>query len=236
MKKTTGKWMRLFVIFFLVSVLFTVGVKYVDVEAIGPHFSKVGFATLNSFAAARLPLNREFFQISQYMGIAALVTIFLFALDGFFKMLKKKLDRRTVILGFFYLLLLIVYLVFEKFIVINYRPVILKNGVLSPSYPSSHVMLAVFVFFTGAYQMAWMCKIKFFGFLLGMIMFAAGCFMIFTRVLSGVHWITDIIAGYLFASTLVCLYAAVVCASGKSEVSSEDSAPATLPSSQGENE
>jgi undecaprenyl-diphosphatase len=99
------------------------------------------------------------------------------------------------------------YLFFEIF-VINYRPVLIE-GILEASYPSSTTLLAMCVMPTAAIQLNRRIKsIKF--------RKAAVCsiniftvFMVLARLISGVHWLTDIIGGIFLSMGLVLIYYAV---------------------------
>lgn len=96
------------------------------------------------------------------------------------------------------------YLLFEVFI-INYRPVLI-DGHLEASYPSSTTMLVLCVIPTAMMQLNSQILNKTFrkvilGFL---VIFTA--FMVIGRLISGVHWFTDIVGGILLSTGLVVLY------------------------------
>ena len=91
---------------------------------------------------------------------------------------------------------------------INYRPVILDEG-LEPSFPSSHSLLALVICGTGMMQADRRLKGSPYK---GIAIDVLGILMIVTvlcRLLSGVHWFTDILAGVLLGASLVCFYAAL---------------------------
>jgi undecaprenyl-diphosphatase len=119
-------------------------------------------------------------------------------------------DFSILVLGGFYLVTLAVYLFFEEFVV-NYRPVLL-NGVLEASYPSSTTMLVMCVMPTAMMQLNHRIKNHFLGQSIACALIVFIVFMVICRLVSGVHWLTDIIGGGLFSVGLVTLYD-VVCKS-----------------------
>ena len=55
--KNKKKFLILSVSFLVLSILFTILVKFVDVQAIGPNNSKIGFATINQFIFKTIGVN-----------------------------------------------------------------------------------------------------------------------------------------------------------------------------------
>lgn len=99
------------------------------------------------------------------------------------------------------------YLFFE-FYVVNYRPVLI-NGFLEASYPSSTTLLVMCVMPTAVMQLNSRIrntKMKR-AFAFALIAFTA--FMVIGRLISGVHWITDIIGGAILSAGLVMIYYSV---------------------------
>ena len=99
-----------------------------------------------------------------------------------------------------YLAAAIVYVLFEKF-AINYRPVLRDQG-LESSYPSTHALIAYVIMVSAVDQ--WNIYIHKEKLLTAVV---AGSFLVLalvivSRILSGVHWITDIIGGILFGDML----------------------------------
>jgi undecaprenyl-diphosphatase len=99
---------------------------------------------------------------------------------------------------------LAVFLLFEK-LSPNFRPVLL-DGVLEPSYPSSTTMLVLCVLSTFALQMRARIKNKILRTALPWSSALFAAFMVIGRLLSGVHWLTDILGGVLCSAGLVLLY------------------------------
>ena len=119
-----------------------------------------------------------------------------------------KVDRSILVLGGFYVVVLVFYVLFEK-VVINYRPVLI-DGNLEVSYPSSTTMLALCVIPTAIMQLNTRIKNTNLRKIVAYVLVALAVFMVVCRLISGVHWLTDIIGGILLSAGLVTLYSAVV--------------------------
>lgn len=198
---------------FLLFLGFTVLVSVADVRPVGPEGSAVGLATLNAWAAERIGVHMLWYQITNVLGVVALLTAGCFGLLGLTQLAQRrslwKVDVQILLLGAFYVLLAVCYLFFEK-LIINYRPVILEGG-LEASYPSSHTMLTVCIMATAIMELRRLLAQK--EALCRVLTAAAFIVMVVTvigRLLSGVHWLTDIIGGLLLSVTLMLLYASFV--------------------------
>ena len=134
--------------------------------------------------------------------------IALYGVIGLYQLIKRKnifkVNKNILLLGAFYVLVLFVYGLFE-IIVINYRPV-LEEGVLEASYPSSHTILSICVCLSSIIVSNKIFKnkknTKIFNWITAILMIL----IIVTRVLSGVHWLTDIIGAILISTSLCMLF------------------------------
>ena len=189
-------------------VLWTLLLRLVDVKAIGPEGSSVGFSALNGFIHEKIGVNMYLYNITDWLGLVPIGVAFGFAILGLIQLIKRKsllrVDRSILALGVFYIIVVAVYLFFE-IVVINYRPVLIE-GCLEASYPSSTTMLVTCVMPSAAMQAKERIKNKALrqGVIIIIIAFIA--FMVVARLLSGVHWITDIIGGALFSLGVVMAY------------------------------
>lgn len=199
---------------FLLFVLFTVVVSTVDVRQIGPQGSEVGLATLNEFVFQKLGVHMIWYSITDWLGVVALLTAFCFAVIGLIQAVNRKsllkVDIRIILLGIYYVIVIVAYVFFEIFI-INYRPVILEESVgLEASYPSSHTMLVICIMGAAFVLFQQMIQNK----MIRVIMNSLSGLVIFItvvgRMISGVHWFTDIVGGILLGITLIQLYASVL--------------------------
>ena len=99
------------------------------------------------------------------------------------------------------------YALFERFAV-NYRPVLI-DGCLEASYPSSTTVLVLCVMPTAAMQCKARIKKAAVRRCALAVMTAFAVLMVVCRLISGVHWLTDIIGGALLSAGLVKMYSAV---------------------------
>ena len=192
-------------------VLWTVLIRFVDVRAIGPEGLSVGFATLNGFVHELTGVNWFLYTVTDWLGLVPIAVVFGFAILGLVQWIKRKslfkVDRSILVLGGFYIVVMAVYVLFEV-VVINYRPTLI-DGYLEASYPSSTTMLVTCVMPTAMMQFSARIKNKVFS---RCVMIAIAVFIVFMvigRLVSGVHWITDIIGGALLSAGLVMIYYSV---------------------------
>jgi len=198
-------------ILFLLFIALTVCVLTVDVQPIGPKDSVIGLATLNGQVFDKFGANAYLYSVTEILGYAALVLAALFCgmtAGQFFKRKSlKKVDGSLLALMGMYGLMAFFYLLFEV-VVINYRPV-LEEGALAASYPSSHTMLVCTIMLSGCLQLERITKDKVIRITGTAFAYAVSLITVVGRLLSGVHWFTDILGGVLLASALVMLYQTV---------------------------
>lgn len=200
-------------VLFLIFILYTVLVMFVDVRAIGPQGSEVGFASVNKFFLDTIGGYHSLpYEISDVLGKIALAVVAAFAVVGLVQLIQRKsilkIDSSILVLGCYYVVVMACYVFFEVFIV-NYRPVILE-GSLEASYPSSHTVLVCCVMTTAIMQCIRLIKntvIRNAAVIVSGLMIVV---MIVSRLLSGVHWFSDIIGGILLSAALVWLYYSTV--------------------------
>ena len=196
------------VLFLLLFTLWTVLLRLIDVQPIGPNGSAVGFATLNGCFHRFTGVHMTLYHITDWAGLVPVFVGFGFAVLGLAQWIRRrnilKVDFSILILGAYYLLVLGVYLFFEA-VIINYRPVLINNY-LEASYPSSTTLLVLTVMPTAALQLRSRIKNS------RLRRIAAGSMDVFTvliisgRLISGVHWLTDIVGAILLSAFLVSLY------------------------------
>ena len=200
------------IILLMMFVLWTIAVSRVDVRAIGPQESSVGFAALNGFVHNLTGVHMLLYTITDWLGLVPIALGLGFALLGLVQWIKRKhllkVDRSILVLGGFYILVMAAYLFFESF-VINYRPVLIE-GILEASYPSSTTMLVMCVMPTAVMQFRRRIKNAVLCQWVSLVMTAFTVFMVVGRLISGVHWLTDIIGGLLMSAGLVMMYDAAM--------------------------
>ena len=189
-------------------VLWTVLVCFVDVRTIGPEGSSVGFATLNGFVHELTGVNWLLYTVTDWLGLVPIAVALGFAILGLVQLIKRKslwkVDHSILALGVFYIVVMAAYVFFEM-VVINYRPTLI-DGYLEASYPSSTTMLVMCVMPTAAMQLNARIKNTVFRRCAIIAIVAFTAFMVIGRLVSGVHWITDIIGGALFSTGVVTTY------------------------------
>jgi undecaprenyl-diphosphatase len=201
-------------VLFIAFVVWTALVLLVDVGEAVPEGTVVGFSTLNMafFESTGGKINETFYKLSEILGLTPIAVIGLFAVIGVYQLIHMKSIRKMggdlFILGAFYLLVLAFYGLFE-IVEINYRPVLI-DGVLEASYPSSHTLLALCVFGSAIHQFTKRIKVKWVRILIISICAFLMCAIVLCRLLSGVHWLTDIIGGVLLSGALVSLYCSLI--------------------------
>lgn len=197
--------------FLAAFVLWTVLVLVVDVQPIGPMGSKVGFASLNQFIHGLTGVHWLLYTLTDWLGLLPIATALGFAFLGLFQWIRRKsickVDRSLWVLGGFYVAVFSIFLLFEIFVV-NYRPVLI-DGILEASYPSSTTMLSMCVILTAMLQLCDRINDRVLRRSLLVLLSIFIIFMVFGRLLSGVHWVSDIIGGALLSVGLVMLYAAL---------------------------
>ena len=194
-----------------VFVLWTVSLGFVDVGTVGPQGSAVGYATVNQFVHRFTGVHMALYTLTDWLGLVPIGFGMGFAILGLVQWIRRRhllqVDRSILLLGGFYAVVAAVYVFFE-IVVINYRPILIENR-LEASYPASTTMLTLCVMATAILQLRgriqnatvkrWItCGITVFM-----------LFMVIGRLLSGVHWVTDIIGGGLLSGGLVALYDAM---------------------------
>ncbi len=194
--------------FLAMFVLWTALVRSVNVRAIGPEGSSVGFATLNELVHELTGVNWLLYTITDWLGLIPIAVALGFAILGLVQLIKRKslwkVDHSILALGGFYIVVMAVYILFE-IVVINYRPT-LVGGYLEASYPSSTTMLVMCVMPTAAIQLNARIKNTVLKRCAIISIAAFTAFMVIGRLFSGVHWITDIIGGALLSAGLVMTY------------------------------
>ena len=120
----------------------------------------------------------------------------------------KKVDFEILALGAFYIVIAAFYVFFELAIV-NYRPIIL-GAAPEASYPSSHTVLAVCVLGSAIVVVHRKLNSRPWRIAAEAAFAALAVVIVVGRLLSGAHWLTDIIGGLLLSAALVSGYIAAL--------------------------
>ena len=208
MKKKNCNNLYICVFMLAAFVLWTAAICFVDVKAIGPNGSSVGFAAINSWFHKLTGVHMDLYNITDWLGLVPIFVAMGFGLFGLVQWIKrkrlKKVDYSLFVLGGFYISVIAAYVLFEM-ITINYRPVLI-NGFLEASYPSSTTLLVMCVMPTAIMQFNRRIKNATLKKFLSLLIAVFIIFMVIGRLVSGVHWLTDIVGGALLSAGLVMMY------------------------------
>ena len=199
-----------FVAVTLIAVVFTVLVKIVDVGFVSSTGSLVGFSSVNIPFSQKFGFNPIFYKVSEVLGYLVFLVIAVFAFIGCYQLIKRKslmkVDKDLYALAITYVFTFALYIFFDKVLVINLRPIIMAGeSIAEPSFPSSHTLLAVSVLGTAISECGKIRKESLrvsLVIVLAILMSAT----VLSRLFSGVHWVTDIIAGILWGEVMMTLY------------------------------
>ena len=198
----------LFCSFLLASIIFTILLFTVDVRA-SFNNPRLGLASMNEKVFNAIGESKVWYYITQILGYLAILVVICFATVGVIQLIKnksiKKVDKEIIGLGIVYIVIAIIYVFFEKVVVVNYRPV-LEDGEVAASFPSSHTLLACVVFSTALLEAKKLIKVKFINENLIFLIEFLVILMAGGRLLSGVHWLSDIIASVLYSGVIVSAY------------------------------
>ena len=191
----------------ILSIGYTYLVKTYDVKSIGPNNSKVGFSTINAKFSNLIGSHMTIYKVTELLGYIAILIVGIYGIIGLYQLIKRKslfkVDKELYILGGLYVSMAVVYVFFEK-LIINYRPVLIE-GELEASYPSSHTILAICICISSLIVSRNYVRKKYQGLVdVLTILLLLGVFL--GRVISGVHWITDILGGILISCTLLMYF------------------------------
>lgn len=192
------------VLLVLISIIYTLLVKYVDTSTIGPNGSVVGFSSLNSFVFNLTGNNMTLYKITEILGIIPILIALMYAVIGLIQVIDRKslkVDKELIALGILYIIVILIYVFFEKFI-INYRPVLI-DGILEASYPSSHTLLSICICGSALLINKYLFNNKKIYKYINIISIISMVLIVLGRLLSGVHWASDIIGSIIISITLL---------------------------------
>ena len=205
------RYLIISILLLMSSIIFIVLLKNVDIKCDAVNNSCIGFATINQFIFNKIGVNMVWYTITDWLGIIPILMSMVYALIGLKQLIKrksiKKVDNEIIVLGIFYIIVISVYILFEKYI-INYRP-ILMNGILEASFPSSHTLMTICLCGSSIIINNKLFKNNFTK-ILNIISSIIIITTIIGRLISGVHWFTDIIGGILISSCLLMLFYSIL--------------------------
>ncbi len=188
--------------------IWTVLIRCVDVQAAGPMGTRVGFAAFNVWFHRLTGVHTALYTVTDWLGLVPIGVCLGFGALGLAQLVRRRSLRRVdpdiLLLGGYYILVILGYLFFEA-VPVNYRPILIE-GRLEASYPSSTTLLVLSVMPTLGLQLSRRSKSAA---VRGAVrLFAAlfSAFMVTGRLISGVHWATDIVGATLLSFGLFFVY------------------------------
>ena len=193
-------------------VIWSVLIRLVDVQPAGETGTAIGFATLNSFFHRLTGVHMWIYTVTDWLGLVPVFVCLGFGVLGLAQLVKRKsllkVDGDILLLGVYYVVVVFCYLLFEM-LPLNYRPILIE-GRMEVSYPSSTTLLVLSVMPTLVFQMRRRVKRTVIQNTVTVAVMVFSVAMIFGRLFSGVHWLTDIIGGVLLSAGLFELYRGMV--------------------------
>ena len=215
MRNSKVEWKSMFVkgaTLLLGFVVWTIMVVMVDVKPLGQNATNIGFATFNIWFHQMSGVHMWIYNITDWFGLVPLMVCIFFGGIGFLQWIKRrsvlKVDSDILILGIYYVMVIGVYLLFEKF-PINYRPVLIE-GIMESSYPSSTTLLVLCVMPTLMEQIERRMESISGKKIIKTLSMSFSLIMVIGRLISGVHWFSDIVGGVLLGVGLFYVYKACV--------------------------
>ena len=191
--------------------VWTVLIQIIDVQSVGVNGTSVGFATFNTWFHSLTGVNMLLYDITDWLGLVPIFICMFFGALGLSQLIKrkslKKVDFSLIISGVYYVIVILCYLIFEMHPV-NYRPILI-NGFAEASYPSSTTLLVLCVMPTLVFQAKIRVKKQAVERLISVSAVLFSVFMVIGRLISGVHWATDIAGSVFLSAGLFYLYKAM---------------------------
>ena len=212
MKKNGKKQLITGVSFMLVFVIWTWLIQKVDVQPVGQKGTDVGVAAFNCWFHKFTGVHMGLYTITDWLGLVPVFVCIVFGGIGLWQLIKRKnlfkVDTDLIYLGIYYVIVIFGYLFFEM-CPINYRPILIE-GILEASYPSSTTLLVLSVMPTLVLQANRRIENRYLKRIICAFTVVFSVFMVIGRLVSGVHWLTDIMGAVFLSTGLFYLYKAAV--------------------------
>lgn len=198
--------------FITAFVIWTGLILVVDAQPLGVNGTQIGFATFNLWFHQLTGVHMHIYTITDWLGLVPVFVCMLFGMLGLVQLMQRKslfkVDYDILVLGGYYIVVILGYLVFEM-IPINYRPILIE-GNMEVSYPSSTTLLVLSVMPTLIFQANHRLHSHVVKRVVSISTMTFSVLMVVGRLIAGVHWFTDILGGILLSAGLFCMYKAIV--------------------------
>ena len=195
-----------------VFALWTLAVMTFDVRPLGVEGTDIGFSHVNLPFHSLTGVNMTLYNVTDWLGLVPVAVGMCFGMTGLVQLIKRRslfrVDADILLLGAYYIIVTACYLLFEM-IPINYRPVLI-NGFMEASYPSSTTLLVLGVMPTLSFQIKRRLKSITGQKIISAASVLFSLLMVFGRLISGVHWLTDIAGSVIISAGLYLTYKGIV--------------------------
>lgn len=145
-----------------------------------------------------------------YLGIALVVAL---AGYGVYELIKRKslfkVDKYIIVIGVFFVVAIILWLLFDKAIVVNYRPIFV-DGKRESSFPSTHTFVVIFIYMSAYIVIQKLTQRRWYKEVVLAVGIAISIIVAVSRVVSGMHYLTDMIGGVFLGLSLYFLCDGVI--------------------------
>ncbi|MBR5317066.1 MAG: phosphatase PAP2 family protein [Lachnospiraceae bacterium] len=212
MRKSGKKLLFVGSIFNVAFIVWILLIQKVDVQPLGVNGTDIGFATINCWFHKLTGVHMMLYAITDWLGLIPIFICMIFGAMGLIQLIQRrsvfKVDYDIIFLGIYYMIVILGYLIFEM-IPINYRPILIE-GFMEASYPSSTTLLVLCVMPTLSEQVNRRSQNEIVKKVIKALVICFSAFMVFVRLISGVHWLTDIVGSIMLSVGLFCIYKAAV--------------------------
>lgn len=196
----------------LLFIIWTFLILHVDVQAVGQNGTNIGFAAVNVWFHRLTGVHMRIYTVTDWLGLVPIAVCIGFGILGLLQLIRRKslkrVDADIILLGVYYILVIIGYLIFEM-IPINYRPIPI-DGYMEASYPSSTTLLVLSVMPTLLFQVNRRSSDPVIRKITALFVILFSALMALGRLIAGVHWLTDIVGSILLSSGLYLIYRSIV--------------------------
>ncbi len=193
----------------------------VDKDYITPT-GKVGLSSFNDIVDYKYNKGWQILaDVFLYLGIALVAIL---AIYGLYELIKRKslfkVDKYIIVIGAFFIISIILWLLFDKVVTINYRP-ILVDGEKESSFPSTHTFVCVFIYMSAYTVVKKLLNNKIYNEIVLSIAIVIIIFTAVSRILSGMHYLTDVMGGVFLGLSLYFICDGIITIIDKKEVKEE---------------
>lgn len=206
-KTTKIKLLAYSAIFFALFVCFTLLVAFLGRKTITMSSFTVSATQLDIAVFSLITPSNTWLLLSEIIGYGAIASAFLISICVAVLFIKtkslKQINRALLCAVVAYVITILFYVLFE-FVSINYRPILI-DGELEKSYPSSHFLLSLVVCFTIDLVLKQKITNKKARVILSILLTLLATLVGVGRVLSAMHWVSDVI-GSLLLGLSICFF------------------------------